>query len=159
MIREIAKIEPRLAKVTGYHAKLIEKSGRSLAKLLSPSMSPPRCHRSDCQPCQNPDLKGNSLCNTKNVVYESVCEICDNTVKNGSVKIHLGRYVGQSYRTLFERAEEHVKACKRYDLSYFMFKHWATQHHDLVEPPKLSLGWLEPIKIPSPEWCMRQLGY
>ena len=56
LFREIAKIEPRLTKMTGYQVKLVEKSGRSLAKMLSPNMSPPKCHRSDCLPCQNPEV-------------------------------------------------------------------------------------------------------
>ena len=123
LIREVAKIEPRLTKTTGYQVKLIEGSGRPLAKLLSPKVLNTKCHRADCLPCQNPDIKGSTMCSTKNVVYEGVCETCDQVFKADPVKPHTGRYVGQTYRTLYERADGHAKALRRMDISSFMFKH------------------------------------
>ena len=77
LLRELAKVEPRLAKLTGYHSKLVEREGLPLSKLLCVDLSSPTCHRDDCVPCKNPNMKGSSLCTTKNIVYESVCSLCN----------------------------------------------------------------------------------
>ena len=74
LLKEIAKIELRLYKTSGYQVKLMEKSGKPLSN-TSPKII---YHRSDCLPCSNERVKGPSACSVKNVVYESSCEICEN---------------------------------------------------------------------------------
>ena len=96
LIREIAKLEPRLVKSSGYHTKLVEKSGKPLSKMFSKSISNPKCHREDCAPCGNEKIVGSSLCQSKNIVYESVCVQCDDVHVQDPTKQHRGRYVGQS---------------------------------------------------------------
>ena len=86
--------------------------------------------------CINQDLKGNSLCKASDVVYEAVCEICDKLYRQDPSKSHLGRYVGKTYRTLYERSAEHAKALRRFDPNSFMVKHWAKEHFDLNLAPK-----------------------
>ena len=65
LMKEIARIEPRLAKTTGYHIKLVERSGKPLSNLFSKNLSGPKCHRAECAPCANPLTKGPSFCNLK----------------------------------------------------------------------------------------------
>ena len=107
LLRALSRIEPRLAKSTKYHVKLVERSGKPLAKLFSTDFSDGRCGREDCKVCSNPDLKGPSMCMVSNVVYESVCSLCDERHKADKAKPHQGRYVGETSRTMYERAGEH----------------------------------------------------
>ena len=72
LLRELAKVDPRLSKLSGYHIKLVEKSGRPLSKFFNKDARK-GCHRSDCLVSSNDKVKGPSLCQTKNVVYECVC--------------------------------------------------------------------------------------
>ena len=43
LLRELAKIEPRLAKATKYQVKLIEKSGKPLSGFFDTSISSGKC--------------------------------------------------------------------------------------------------------------------
>ena len=52
--------------------------------------------------------KGPSLCQVKSVVYSVVCSVCDERHKVDTSQKHLGRYIGQTSRTLAERAAEHL---------------------------------------------------
>ena len=47
LLRAISKVEPRLAKSTGNHAKLVEKSGKALSKFFSKNVSTGKCERLD----------------------------------------------------------------------------------------------------------------
>ena len=120
LLKELAKVEPRLAKSTKYQVKLVEKSGKPLSGLFSTSISSGKCYRLDCAPCNNPKVKGPSMCKVKNVVYESVCTTCDIEHMKDPSSVHRGVYVGQTYRTLYERALEHQAALRRLDMSSFM---------------------------------------
>ena len=115
--------------------KLVERSGKPLAKLFSTDFSDGRCGREDCKVCSNPDLKGPSMCMVSNVVYESVCSLCDERHKADKAKPHQGRYVGETSRTLYERAGEHEALLGKLDVTSFMYKHWAIAHKDLEDPP------------------------
>ena len=133
-MKEIARIEPRLAKTTGYHVKLVERLGRPLPILFSKNLSGPKYHRAECAPCANPHTKGPSFCNLKSVVYEVVCALCDKEHKESVSTKHKGRYVGQSSRTLFERASEHLQGLSRFDPANFLFKHWAVAQVNFTPP-------------------------
>lgn len=79
LLREISKIEPRLAKITKYNVKLVEKGGKPLSNMFNKNGVSSRCHRVDCHPCSNQHVKGNSLCGVRNVVYEARCNFCEKT--------------------------------------------------------------------------------
>ena len=69
-------------------------------------------------------------------MYESVCVLCENLHKIHKSEAHKGTYIGQTYRTLYERCGEHVAAFKRLDVSSFMLKHWALTHAELDSLPE-----------------------
>ena len=94
LLKVIGKLEPRLAKTSGYLVKLVEKSGKPLSNMFSKDIGSVRCHRDDCLPCQNDKVKGPSLCAVKSVVYESVCEICESDHLAHPNVPHKGKYVG-----------------------------------------------------------------
>ena len=147
LLKMLAKSEPRLAKVTGYQSKYVEKSGRPLAKFF-PVSSTTKCHRLSCPVCANPDTKGPSLCQVKSVVYSVVCSLCDERHKVDMSQKHLGRYIGQTSRTLAERSAEHLAGLRRVDLSCHLVKHWALVHPELLAPPKFKFAVEKPHKSP-----------
>ena len=62
--------------------------------------------------------------------------LCDENHIIDPSKAHAGKYIGQTSRTLYERAHEHVSAMKNFDLSSMMLKHWSIVHNELEFPPK-----------------------
>ena len=135
LVRALAKVEPRLARSTGYQVKITEQGGKPLAKMFSTNLTSGLCHRNDCGVCDNPNIKGPPLCQVKSVVYQSTCEACDIEHKKSPTSKHKGLYIGESYRTLYERILEHRSALSRWDDSSFMYKHWALTHPYLNTPP------------------------
>ena len=135
LLKGLARIEPRLAKISGYQCKLIEKGGMPLSRMFSKDFSSGKCSRNDCNVCCNPNLKGNTMCKVSDVVYEAVCESCEKLYRQDESKPHLGKNVGESYRTLYERSGEHFKALRRFDHNSFMVKHWANVHFDQNSAP------------------------
>ena len=148
LLKEIAKIEPILAKSTGYHMKLVEKSGKPLLNLFSENPILTKCHREDCHPCKNKSVKGNSLCGLKNVVYEATCDLCLNEHIADPTKANKGVYIGQTYRTLYERSLEHFGSLRRMESGSFMFKHWAIHHPSLPPPQPSILRLLNHLRTP-----------
>ena len=102
LLREISCVEPRLAKSTPYHAKLVEKGGRPLSKFFNKNISDCRCTRLDCVPCSNSSVKSSTMCKAKSIVHESVCFMCEKTFKSDPSKPHKGKYIGQSSRSLYK---------------------------------------------------------
>ena len=96
----------------------------------------------------NADEKKPTLCQVKGVVYLGVCQICDDDHKKNSSEKHRGIYVGETARTLGERAKEHRAGYRRMDFSNFMFKHWSNAHGDLSDPPEFKFTVVK--KHPDP---------
>ena len=59
-----------------------------------------------------------------------------------------GVYVGETARTLAERAKEHIASCNRMESRSFMFKHWSADHPDLEQPPEFRFSVLKTHKDP-----------
>ena len=81
------------------------------------------CHSSWCAVCTDSSTKGAKLCTVKSVVYVGVCQLCEKSHKTNPTQKHRGMYVGQTYRTLAERAKEHRTGYRDLDFKNFMFKH------------------------------------
>ena len=70
------------------------------------------CERLDCVTCHQGDEKRIN-CRKRNIPYESVCTICEEVKKHGqdgksnSMQDGRGVYVGESSRSIYERAKEH----------------------------------------------------
>ena len=148
LIRMLAKAEPRLAKLSKYQVKYVERSGRKLSKFFPTETQSVKCFRPDCHVCATRTAKGPSLCNVKGVVYTGTCKLCDLSHKQAPGSKHAGLYVGQTARTLKERAEEHVKSYRRYESKSFMFKHWVTTHPEISDPPEFMFSVIKKHKDP-----------
>ena len=128
LLREIAKVKPKLAKASGFSVKLVERSGVQLARLFDRKMERPTCGRSNCAPCTQ--ANGKSRCKKCNVVYRATCQECKAMGSNC-----VGTYVGETSRTLAERSSEHTTLLNNFDPKSFMVKHWAQSHGELNEAP------------------------
>ena len=105
LVKLLARSEPKIAKGSGYQVKLVESSGRNLSKFFSKNLSKSSCHKAWCSVCSGSTKKGPKMCGIKSVVYIGVCELCEADHQKNPENKHKGVYVGQTYRTLAERAK------------------------------------------------------
>ena len=109
LFRKLIEEENKLAKLTGYNVKIVECSGIQLVRLFPRTSKQTRCHWDDCAVCLVNE-EGSSKCRTRNLVYEGICLECEEEVKVGARdKDKAGIYIGESSRSLAERALEHVR--------------------------------------------------
>ena len=107
LFKLLARAEPRIAKLTGYQCKMVEKSGKSLSRVFSKSFKQEKCPRICCAVCSFSEKRGSTLCQLKSVVYVATCTLCDKEHRLDPNTVHGGRYVGETSPTLAERAAEH----------------------------------------------------
>ena len=129
-------------------AKYVERSWRELKKFFAKEKTDSKCHRTECAVCTNSDSKKPSLCQVKGVVYAGVCSLCEKEYSEGATTDHRGIYIGETARTLSERAGEHRAGYRRMDFKNFMFKHWSNTHYDSDTPPEFRFMVLK--KHPEP---------
>ena len=100
--------EEELQKTLGMKVKMVERGGDMLRSMLvrNNPWSYQDCERQECIPCEKTEGMKDSCCSSRNIVYASECMECK---ANGKVS----RYIGESSRSLFERAGEHMKDSKR----------------------------------------------
>ena len=138
LLQKLVTEEDRLAKLTGYNVKIVERSGVQLVRMFQRVFSPAVCHWKECPVCSTGDGKQNTRCRTHNIVYEAICCECERQVEEGILKKEdAGVYIGESGRTLLERAKEHVKAAKDLEENSFIVKHWLLRHQELKKPPQV----------------------
>ena len=148
--------------MSGFRVKYQEAGGSILANAFEKDLgSGQHCGRAACPPCQIPGERGN--CKKKNVVYESCCEVC-NPVSNhqedqdhppGRAKTpREGVYIGETSRTLHERALEHVNDARSFSTKSHIIKHWMTTHPDLPSPPTMIFS----VKAQYRDCLSRQIG-
>ena len=87
-------------------------------------------------------------------MYESECTLCAETKKagkeNGDCSLGDGRgmYVGESSRSIYERAGEHETDMKKRSEESHQVKHWLSSHEDLLAPQKFSFKIVRTFKDP-----------
>ena len=62
LLSEITRIEPKLAKATGYSGKLREKSEIQAVRLFNRVVTPDRWHWDGCSVCKNKESNKSSKC-------------------------------------------------------------------------------------------------
>ena len=152
LLNSLINKEDELARVTGYNVKLVEKSGMPLSRLFQRTSKRERCHWKDCVVCLVPDRSEKQLrtnCRKSNVVYKGTCVTCEDEVECGKRdKEAVGIYVGESSRTLAERASEHARGLKYVKDDNFIVKHWALHHGDNENPPVIRFRVVDTFKDP-----------
>ena len=138
LLHELVRCENKLAKLTKYNVKVVEQSGIQLNRLFGRIYTPERCHWQLCPVCSRADGKKKSNCRSANVVYEARCVECQEQAKNGVIESKdVGVYIGETSRTLVERAIEHVEGAERVEVENFISKHWAQRHSELIVQPRM----------------------
>ena len=84
-------------------------------------------------------------CKVRNVLYESACVLCngdrvEKKNKWGSFREMVGVYVGETSKSIFERAGEHWQDVKAGKVESHMLKHWETDHSDDKGLPNFKIG-------------------
>ena len=109
-----------------------------MSRAIPQPMTQMLCNRVEqCQVCISTDKA--SKCQVRNVVYISEClqcwdVYCSDQDRAGNDFIrHV--YVGETSRSLRERAGEHVAGAKRLDEGNFISKHWQDKHQHEADPP------------------------
>ena len=69
LARKLIRCETKLAKITGYNIKIVEKSGVQLCKLFQRIYTPAKCHVNECPVCEFNNDKGGCRCRMSIVVY------------------------------------------------------------------------------------------
>ena len=96
---------------TGVRVRVVENAGTALKRVFS-STNPwgsSECGRPDCVVCSQGDEQVQD-CRRRNILYENRCTVCqvgnekDDSKLSGTGK---GIYVGESSRSMYERAKEH----------------------------------------------------
>ena len=72
-------------------------------------------------------------------MYESKCLKCNPGEPSKGLdekeNIRKGIYIGETSRSIHERAVEHVINAKTFSHKSHIIKHWVRDHPDMVEPP------------------------
>ena len=90
-------------------------------------------------------------CKKRNILYENRCELCYQDKKDGkraSLMDGKGVYVGESSRSLYERAREHQADRNKGSDDSHQVKHWMIDHQDLLAPPKFQFKIIQTFKDP-----------
>ena len=141
--KHMKEVLDRLAPMLGFKVRVTEKGGSSLGTLLSNKnlWRGEPCGRPKCRTCQQPDEK-KEPCKAKNIVYESECTLCN---EPGSRKLkdreglrerkeQASLYVGETARSIAERAGEHWEGALGGKEENHMLEHLAAAHRDEQTP-------------------------
>ena len=143
----LQEAEDKVAEMVGYRIRMVESSGTQLCRML-PYTNPwkgQQCGRSNCYTCSQ---EGEEIqnCKQRNILYESACSECNpEKTSKGKVdkfkqyKEQQGVYVGESSRSIFERAAEHLKDAQDGKEDSHMVKHWKIDHPEMKELPKFKI--------------------
>ena len=133
--------------LTGYRLKIVERAGMKLENILHKSnpWSGENCERKSCLLCETKlktEKKMSQSCSKRNLTYKTWCHSCTEVGKNGVLdeaegaedekrsESGLYAYVGESSRSCFERAAEHVRDRVNYNKGSHMLKHIIEMHGD-----------------------------
>ena len=149
LLKALMALEPGLARMSKYNVKIIEKAGTPLSRMFQRIHVPEVCHLPDCQVCLNKEENKPSKCRSSNIVYEATCLEClDQCIQGKRSKESVGKYIGESSRTLAERCREHIAGAGNIEYDNFIVKHWVSVHSDLTSFPKMRFKVLKTFQDP-----------
>ena len=130
----------RMEGTMGFRIKVVERAGTRLKDMFSPTdiWGGIQCERGDCTTCTQ---EGEDLpdCTTRGIVYESICTKCNpGATRPGPLKMANNTvpsvYVGESSRSVYERAGEHSNAYRKRNSDSHIWKHHLVHHEGVGEP-------------------------
>ena len=140
LAKDLREVLTRLENILGFKVKVVERTGTSLRNCL-PNTNPwsgSHCTRQDCVTC-NQDGDEKPECTKRSLVYENICIKCNpDAVKKGELKEVNTEvpsiYVGETARSIKERAKEHWDSYKNRETDSHILKHWTNHHNCEGEP-------------------------
>ena len=102
LVNMLRKEEEILWPILGHRLKMVERCGVKLKSLLwkAEPLGGISCEDQNCPMCQ--EEGGRSICKIPNIIYTNTCKTCKSEGRTT-------QYVGESSRTMLERAKEHVR--------------------------------------------------
>jgi hypothetical protein len=154
LYKRLQESEDGSGSMSGYRVRVAEAAGTPLSVLL-PSTNPwgpMDCQRDDCVTCKQDDERRID-CRRRNILYESECMVCAASKpvqKDGKVDMKDGKgvYVGESSRSIYERAKEHDADKEKNSEESHQIKHWLSSHEELLAPPKFKFKLVKSFKDP-----------
>ena len=150
LVRSLREEEDKMAELTGFRVKYQEAGGSLLANAFNKNLGiGQHCGREECPLCKKPDDRGN--CKARNIMYESKCMVCNPATSHDEEGHGIqpvmraqtsweGIYVGESSRSIHERALEHVKDAQSFSTKSHIVKHSMTSHPSLPTPPEMEFS-------------------
>ena len=130
----------RIEKMMGFRIKVVERSGTQIKDLFSLTnvWGGIPCDRKECITCTQ-GIEEIPDCTRRSVVYESICRKCVPEVAKPGPVNPLGLekpciYVGESSRSIAERAGEHWDAYRARKPDSHIWKHHLGHHNGQGEP-------------------------
>ena len=151
LAKRLQEEEKRLGGITSYRVRVVESAGMALSRLL-PSTNPwgpGDCGREDCAICSQGD-ETQQDCRRRNILYQSQCQVCSVKLDKEDDREEQARglYIGESSRSMFERAKEHVRDRDGREEDSHQVKHWLIDHGDLASPPPFKFKILASFQDP-----------
>ena len=143
LLRKMNESEEKMSNVTGFRIRFQEAGGSQLKNSFSTDLGKGKhCGRSPCPPCDSSDESKRGNCKARNLVYESKCMVCNTETKRmeNVPEGRTGIYIGETSRSLHERAIEHINDAKSFDPKSHIVKHWANDHPDRLEMPPFAIS-------------------
>ena len=132
----LRQAESDIQKVGKTRVKIVEETG-NMAKSLIHKANPwagEKCTRSDCMICNTGEKNGD--CRRRNVCYQTWCQICKEKGRDTM-------YLGETGRTGYERAREHVGDWKSRKEDSHMHEHGEKEHRDTEGGPHFGMKILK----------------
>ena len=130
MREQLVSLEPTL----GYKIRVVERTGQSIQKIFARTSvwSGLKCGREHCITC-NKEGEDVPDCTRRRVVYESICTRCNpSSLNKGELKAQVSTnpslYVGETSRSVQERAGEHWGAATKEQDKSHIHKHQKLEH-------------------------------
>ena len=151
LAKRLQEAERDMGIATGYRVRVTESAGTPLGMLL-PCTNPwgnADCGRGDCVPCAQPDERRMN-CKKRNILYENRCTVCNKADQKDGIFLKDGKgiYVGESSRSMYERAKEHEADRQALSEDSHQVKHWLTEHQELLAPPKFHFKIIQTFQDP-----------
>ena len=132
LARLVKDLLHRLEPMLGFKLRVVERTGSTMKSLLSQPQGR-RCDREHCITC-NQTCEDTPDCTRTGVVYENVCLKCNpGAGRKGELKRVMegapSLYVGETSRSIEERAQEHWGAARRREEKSHMNKHQIMEHN------------------------------
>ena len=150
LVKSLREEEDRMEILTGFRVKYQEAGGSPLSNAFDKNLGAGQpCGRLECPICKQ--VGTGEDCKSRNITYESKCKLCNPTTspQEENEDVHPsgrppipreGIYIGESSRSIHERAIEHVRDAKTFSTKSHIVKHWMTSHPSLPSPPEMEFS-------------------